>query len=280
MKGRVLVAFMAALAASCGARLMKLPAGPGAPLSPDAASAVLDSATAACRTIRTLTAEVGVSGSAAGHRMRGRLLAGVARPASARLEAVAPFGQPMFILAATGDDATLLLPRDRRVLEHAPPAEVLDAVAGVPLDAADLFTTLTGCAPDSPATRGVAFGDDWRMVATSSGNSVYEAYLHRGNVQDPWRLVAVVRDGESDAFLRVEYREHRDALPRSIRLIGGGARSGGSAAFNIGLTLSQIETNVSLDPQVFTVQIPPDTDPITLEELRRSGPLAPGGDGR
>jgi hypothetical protein len=44
--------------------------------------------------------------------------------------------------------------------------------------------------------------------------------------------------------------------------------------------LSQIETNVSLDPQVFTVQIPPDTDPITLEELRRSSPLAPGGDGR
>ena len=59
---------------------------------------------------------------------------GVAAPASARLEAVAPFGPPLFIFAATDDDATLLLPRDERVLEHGRPAEVLDAVAGVPLE--------------------------------------------------------------------------------------------------------------------------------------------------
>ena len=67
--------------------------------------------------------------------MRGRLLAGLAAPASARLEAVAPFGPPVFIFVARDDEATLLLPRDRRVLEHGRPTAVLDAVAGVPMSA-------------------------------------------------------------------------------------------------------------------------------------------------
>ena len=74
------LAVAAALAcASCGAPpLMKLPAGPGAPAA-DAAD-VLFQATTACRAVRTLTAEIAVSGSVAGHRIRGRLLAGVSAP--------------------------------------------------------------------------------------------------------------------------------------------------------------------------------------------------------
>ena len=103
---------------------MKLPAGPGAP-APDAADA-LAQATSVCRGIRTLTAEVAASGKAAGSRFRGRLSVGVAAPASARIEAVAPFGPPVFIFVATNDDATLLLPRDDRVLEHGRPDEVLE----------------------------------------------------------------------------------------------------------------------------------------------------------
>src|SRR3990172_1782300 len=73
------------LAAVCGAScvvpLMKLPPGPGAPAS-DAAE-VLSQATLTCGGVRTLTAEVAVSGSAGGHRLSGRLLVGVASPASA-----------------------------------------------------------------------------------------------------------------------------------------------------------------------------------------------------
>ena len=60
-----------------------------------------------------------------------------------RLEAVAPFGAPLFTLVGTGNDGTLLLPRDRRVVEHGPPAEVMAAVAGVPLGANDMLRTLT-----------------------------------------------------------------------------------------------------------------------------------------
>ena len=77
MRG-ALVALVAAASASCAAPLMKLPSGPGAP-APDAGN-LLAEATRACRGVRTLTAEIAVSGSVGGRRMRGRLSAGVAAP--------------------------------------------------------------------------------------------------------------------------------------------------------------------------------------------------------
>lgn len=271
MTSRAAAVLLAALAASCGARLMKLPTGPGTPISEQDANATLVDATAGCSGIRALTAEVGVSGSAGGHRLRGRLLAGVDMPESARLEAVAPFGQPLFIFATTGGDATLLLPRDRRVLTHARPQEVLEAVTGVPLGAADLYTTLTGCPQAYSFAQGVAYGDDWRVIR-ASGGLWKTLYVRRQAAGQPWRLAAVLRD---DVSWRVEYLDYEDARPRSIRLTGRGSQSTGSADFNLTLTLSQIETKVSLPPEAFTIQIPADAEPITLEELRRSGPLAP-----
>jgi len=116
---------------------MKLPS-PGAP-APDAHEAAAEAMTA-CRGVQTMSAEIGASGSVGGNGLRGRLLVGVAAPASARIEAVAPFGQPIFIFVARGpgnDAATLLLPRDNRVLEHAAPGAVLRAITGMSLDAAD-----------------------------------------------------------------------------------------------------------------------------------------------
>jgi hypothetical protein len=251
---------------SCGAPLMKLPQGPGAPAA-DAADA-LAQATAACRAVRTLTAEVAASGRAAGSRFRGRLLTGVAAPASARIEAVAPFGPPLFIFVATGDDATLLLPRDERVLEHGNPREVLDAVAGVPLDATDLSVTLTGCAPGAAPPRGNERGPDWRVF--DSGADGAELYLHREGTSQPWRLVAVIRRPASGPAWRADYREHQAGLPQMIRLSSVGTP--GDRAFDLTLRLSQVETNVPLEQSVFRVDVPPSASAITVDELRNARP--------
>src|SRR5689334_7268489 len=170
------VAGLCVCAGSCAAPLLKLPAGPGA-LAADAAE-VFAQATAACRMIRTLTAEIGISGSAGGRRVRGRLSAGVSAPASVRLEFVAPFGPPLFTFVATGTDATLVLPRDERVLEHGNPPVVLNAVAGVPLEAADLFAILTGCVPAGSSSDGRELGSDWRVIHVSTGTVTYEVYSH------------------------------------------------------------------------------------------------------
>ena len=241
---------------------MKLPAGPGAPAT-DAADA-LKQATAACVGIRTLTAEVAASGKVSGQRVRVRLSVGVDAPASARLEAVAPFGPPIFILVATNDDATLLLPRDDRVLQHGRPAEVLDAVAGVPLSAADLHAVLTGCAPAMPQSEGRALGDDWRLMTAPGGDALY---LHRPGAAQPWQLVSVVRRA-----WRVDYRDALNGLPRTMRITSVPRDGAAGSSFDLTLVLTQVETNVPLGPDVFRVDIPQAARPITLDELRHARP--------
>jgi outer membrane lipoprotein-sorting protein len=248
---------------ACAPPLMKLPSGPSTAAA-DGRDAVAD-ATAACRRVTSMTAEMAVSGSVGGQRLRGHMLVGVQQPSSARLEAAAPFGAPLFIFVARGNDATLLLPRDDRVLEHGRPDVVLDAVAGVPLEPADLRTVLTGCAiaPDAEAARQP--GPDWRIVPDGPGH----LYLHRDGPGGPWRLAATVRQPEHGEGWRAEYRSFRDGLPQEIRLT-----SLTPARFDLRLALTQVETNVALGPEAFQVQVPRSAQPMTLAELRASGPLS------
>lgn len=254
---------LSAMAAiSCGAPLMKLPAGPGAP-APDAADA-LKQATAACSAFRTLTAEVAASGKVDGQRFRARLSVGVAAPASARLEAVSPFGPPVFILVAIDEDATLLLPRDERVLQHGRSADVLDAVAGVPLSAADLHAVLTGCAPPVSQPDGRALGADWRLITDAAGDALY---LHRAGAGQPWQLAVVIRRA-----WRVDYRDPLNGLPRTMRITGVAKPGAAGAPFDLTLALSQVETNVPLAADVFRLDIPRAARPITLDELRHARP--------
>jgi hypothetical protein len=265
---------LAALCCSaCGAPLMKLPTGPGGPAS-DATDVVAD-ATNSCRAVSTLSAEIAVSGSVGGRGLRGRLLAGLAPPASARLEAAAPFGQPLFIFVSRGGDATLLLPRDNRVLEHGESDKVLEAVAGVPLDASGLRTALTGCAIAPDAERAQQFGADWRVVPDGPD----QLYLHRES-PSAWRIVSTVHHASSAGSTpaggdwRAEYRDFQNGLPRSVRFASSDPKR-----FDLRLVLSQVEVNSPLGDEVFRVQVPRDADPITLEQLKQQGPLAPSSSG-
>lgn len=265
-KGLLLAA--ALVSASCGASLLKLPAGPGAPATDGAA--VVVQATSACRAISTITLEMSVHGSVGGHRLRGRLTAGLARPASARLEAVASFGQPVFVFVATDGDASLLLPRDKRVLEHGKPADVLEAIAGVPLDAAGLRSVVTGCAnaPDAAGAR--SLGDVWRVAPDGAD----DIYLRRDpsttSAPAAWRLVATRhRPAQANGTgWRAEYGMFENNLPRSVRLV-----SDPEGRFDLQLDLSQIELNVTLGPEAFRIDALKGVNPIGLDELRASGPL-------
>jgi hypothetical protein len=241
---------------------MKLPSGPGAAASD--ARDVISEATSTCRGVNTVSAELGASGSVGGQALRGRLLVGLGTPALARIEAVAPFGQPVFIFVARDGDATLLLPRDDRVLEHGDPPAVLESLAGVPLDAAALRATLTGCATTPLPATGKTAGDDWRVVTAGDD----EIYFRRERSAAPWRLVAAVHaGGNANAAWRAEYRDFLNGLPRSVRLV-----SRDPARFDLRLTLSQVEVNTTLGAEVFRVDVPRTARPITLQELRDARP--------
>src|SRR5689334_18748845 len=155
------IASVAVLA--CGPTRLALPTDAGAPL-PDF-QAVYDRVSAACRSARTLTAELALSGHAGTTKLRGRVVAGFDRPASMRLEGVAPFGPPAFILVSRGGEATLLLPRDERVVRGASPEDVLGALTGVALAPADLLAVLSGCVTPDPAPRGGRLhGNGWASI--------------------------------------------------------------------------------------------------------------------
>lgn len=246
------------LLASCAPRLVRLPTDAGAP-----APAFLQtyrSAAAACSGVRTLSAELGLSGTAGGRRIRGRAHIGVERPASLRLEGVAPFGPPAFILAARAGTGTLLLPRDERVLRGTPPEDVLGALTGVSLNPADLQAVLTGCliASGEP-TGGRLHQNGWMSVHLPGEATLFLEPRGAG-----WQPRAGRRPG-----WQIEYAPWQGDFPQNVRL-----RSVNPAvSVDLHVSVDQLETNITIDPAAFTIDVPPDARPITLAELRTAGPL-------
>ena len=261
---------MAFVSASCAGRLPKLPS-PGAAPAPDIAAVTLQ-ARSACAAVTTLTAEIAVSGSIGGGRLRARLLGGFTKPAL-RLEAVAPAGPPFFILVANGEDSTLLLSRDNEVLEHGRSDEVLEAIAGVRLGPSELLQTLTGCADPGPWTGGVAAGADWRVALGDRGAKLY---FHRDSANAPWHIATLLYPGAASQWSwRADYSDFRQGLPYAIHLV-----SADGHRFDLQLKLSQVETAATLDRDVFRLQIPRSAQHITIEELRASGLFGRKSDGR
>jgi hypothetical protein len=209
--------------------------------------------------VRTLAAILGISGRAAGQRFRASLDGGFAAPANVRLELPAP-GRPIFIFVASGDDATLLLGREGRVLRDAPADATLEALAGIALKPSELRMIVSGCGfgPGEP-TDARAFNDGWASVQVSGAT----AWLQR--VNETWTLVAAARGP-----VEVRYSDFVQGLPSVVRL-----RSSGSTgqATDLTVRLSQVDINQPLGSDVFQVDIPTDAKPLTLDELRQAGPL-------
>lgn len=251
---------LAVMAGGCAPRPLRLPAGPGVPV-PDA-GVMLDEAAAGCRGVRTLQAELAISGRAGSGRLRGRVIAGFERPSAMRLEAVAPFGPPAFILVSRNGSATLLMPRDRRILAEAPPASVIEALTGVSVAPDDLMATLAGCVTsDQRPLSARTYADGWAAVDVADGTTIFLRRQARG-----WRIVAGTR-----GLLGVEYGDTTATGPSRVRLRVAGAD--GTVTTDLTITLSQVETDTAIDPRAFSLRTPEEAVPLTLDELRRAGPL-------
>ena len=243
---------------ACGARRIVLPTDPGVPFNDFAQ--VHEKLTEACRGVRTLTAEVALSGRAGDQRLRGRVVAGFERPSSMRLEGVAPFGPPAFILAARGNMAILLLPRDDRVLKGERAEEILGALTGVTLAPADLQAILTGCVSSDPKPMsGRLHENGWASIELEGGARVF---LQMQN--DAWQVRAARLEG-----WRLDYPAWQGRFPPTVRLQSD--RPG--ANVDLTATLSQVESNVDLDTAAFTIRVPDTAQSLTLDELRAAGPL-------
>jgi hypothetical protein len=254
---RPIVAVCIAFASACANRA---PARPTGTPTPDASAIeAFTAATRPCAGLKTVTAALRLSGRAGGERMRGTLHAGLAAPAAIRFEAVAPFGQPFFILAGTDNRATLLLPRDRRILADAAVPDLLERLIGVRLTASDLRHVITGCLADSPQPAdGRAWSRGWRAVTLPGEITAYLREVAGATV------VAAADFGR----WRVDYRDHQGGFPRGVRI-----RSVDGESVDLSAAIDQLQTNVAIERRAFAVDAPPDAETMTIDQLRSVAPL-------
>jgi hypothetical protein len=243
-----------ALASGCAPKRIELPSGNGTPFD---ASAAYEQATRECRGAQTIEVTLGLSGRAGSVRLRGNVDAGFEAPDKVRLEGRAPIGRPLFVLAAPGSEATLYLPRENRVLRSARTADVVEALVGLRLDGAQLRSIVSGCAfgVGEPAD-GRSFPGGW--VAAGIGGA--RTYLRQ--VDGRWRVFAAAQDD-----LTVHYSTFVSGRATVLRLQAPASKADVSAR------LSDMNINLPMRPAVFEVELPADAEPLTLDELRRSGPL-------
>ena len=251
---------LAVLLSACATRLPPRPAG--APTPDPTAAEAFATATASCKGFRSIEGELSLSGRAGGERVRGRIITGLENGGLVRLEAVAPFGAPFFVLAGRNERATLVLPREHRVLKDTAVRDVLERITGLALGADDLRLILSGCLTDNAAPAdGRQWGGGWKAVTIAPDRV---AYLRMQNGQP------VLTAADYGAW-HVDYSAHAGGFPRVVRV-----RRRDAAAEGIDITarIEQLAVNTPINPRAWDVEIPSDAEPMTLDELRSIAPLA------
>ena len=242
---------------ACAARIPPRPGG--TPLADPTAGDAFTTATAACKGFRSIEGELALSGRAGEERVRGRVLTGLESGGAVRLEAPAPFGAPFFILAGRNEVATLVLPRERRVLKDTRVSAVLERLTGLSLGADDLRLIVSGCLVDQAVpSEGRQWPGGWQAV-TIGPERTASLRMMEG------RPVLVAADYGP---WRVDYSQHSGGYPRVVRV----RRDDG--AIDITARVEQLQVNTQIDPRAWSVDVPPDADPMTLDELRSIAPLA------
>lgn len=251
-----------AIALSLTACAARAPARPSGTPGPDpTATDAFTTATAACRGFRSMTGALSLSGRAAGERIRGRVIAGLEAGGSVRLEGVAPFGPPVFILAGKAERATLLLPREHRVLEDTAVSAVLERLTGLALGADDLRLMVSGCLVDQATPLdGRQWPGGWQAVTLAPDRVAYLRVQHGRPVvvaadYGPWHL---------------DYAEHLSGYPRVVRV-----RRANDGTTDVTARVGELEVNTAINPLAFTLEVPSDAEPMTLDELRAVAPLVP-----
>lgn len=246
---------VAVLAGACAPSVrVSLPPGAGTPVTDVAA--VEAAARASCRAPQALTADLRLSGRIAGDRVRGTLQVGVTADAM-RLEGLAPFGAPLFVLAAQSEGALLLLPREDAFARAPSADQLLDAVVGVALGPADLRAIVSGCglaAWDAVAASTYAGG--WTRVDAGDGRRIWLRATADGEAP----VIMAAEDGR----WRVEYTRLDTGWPSAIRLVQTSGHGGTDAL----LRVDGPEALDALPAGALEVDIPGGARQVTLADLR------------
>ena len=252
---------IALLLASCASTIPKdirIPSGQSTPI--DDYSAIWDEASQGCRGVSRLEFFGSFRGRVGDRTLRRtRLRAATAIPGALRLEGLAPFGAPAFVLVARPEEAVLLLPRERQFVQNESARDILHALTGLALGPDEIRSLLTGCVvPEGEAISGRSYGSRWVSISLSGDANVYVEH-----VNTEWLIVFGTHRN-----LVVEYSGHINGLPRSVRVQAGTEPE----RADLTVDLAQLRVNTQFAPEVFVPVVPDDFGPITLDELRSHPP--------
>lgn len=243
-------------AAGCTRALFVPPAGPGTP-APNALAAWTE-ATAGCRDAKSFAAMLRVSGRVGSARVWPITIeAAVTSDQSIYLSATAS-GTSLFVVAGTANRATLWLRREERVVTAAP-ADLMDAIVGVPIAPAQLLAVLTGCATRAFDVKSAAQHGAILAVHTS------DARVFLQSIGGSWRTRAAQADG-----FTVEFGRKAGPAPSDVWIWSTASRT---PAASIHLSITDGEVNGQIPASIF--QIPAGAAAaaaMTLEELRAASP--------
>lgn len=237
------------------------------------AAAAFETATASCKGFRSIEGELALSGRAGGERVRGRILAGLEAGGAVRLEAPAPFGAPFFILAGRDEKATLVLPREKRVMKDTEVSAVLERLTGLTLGADDLRLIVSGCLVEKASpSGGRQWAGGWQAVTLRGAGSSDPALDRTAYLRtiDGRPLLVAADYGP----WHVDYSQHMSGFPRVVRVRSAAALAKADRSVDITARIEQLEVNTQINPRAWSVDVPSDADPMTLDELRSIAPLA------
>lgn len=258
MRTRIGLACVIALMSACASPRVVFPTGAGAPV-PD----VLDvwwKATEACKGAQTFSAELQVNGRVGDEPLRRVILHGaMTRQRDIRLEAVAPAGRAIFILAGRAGSATLTLPGEKRVVV-APAVDIVEALIGIRLSPDDWLDVLSGCVSGGKPDTGERIGDVTIVNLERSGGR-----LRLDRQGAAWQITA----GERPDLL-VEYRQFLGRWPSEAVLT---SRPAARVAVNLNMAISQVFVNNPLPAGTFDAPASTGFQPMSLQKLRELGPL-------
>ena len=244
--------------AACGRPHVVFPAGVGEPV-PDTLQ-VWWAATDACKGAQSLSAELRGHGEVANERL-GRFIlhSAMTRKGEIRLEAIAPAGPAIFILAGRAERATLTMPREQRVLV-APAAAIVEALIGLKLAPDDWLDILSGCVSSAHPGEGVRVNNVMIMPLERNAGR-----LRLDREGSGWKIVA----GERGSLL-VEYGAFLGRWPSVVQLT---SRPGAPVNVSVNMAISQVNVNTDLPAATFVPNASVNYQPMSLAELRAMGPL-------
>ena len=231
--------------------------GPAVPLPNEEAVRLLDDLESSQQSIVRYQAVLKVRGEGPEGRFSATELVVFERPGRVRVELLATFGASRWIAVTDGGEITVLFPRSREYLQESAVEDVVSALLGIRLRPEEVMAILAGSGlplGEANPARAERVGERVRVVLSGEppDGPDERVDIERGQVREAvgsrYRVV-----------YPTDWKQMGRTAPERIELA--------SDQIEISLTVEDLDINVRLDPEAFTISIPEGAARLGVAEI-------------